>query len=110
MPPHLAPFRVERLLARLLVRFEVLYRSFVRRGFAGELESAYYKHWLHGGQVVNLEAHSGARARVVGITTDWGMLRAEELGLDDKPTGRMWALQSDENSFDFFRGLIRRRL
>ena len=110
LPPHLAPFRVERLLARLLVRLEVLYRSFVRRGFAGELESAYYKHWLHGGQVVNLEAHSGARARVVGITTDWGMLRAEELGLDDKPTGRMWALQSDENSFDFFRGLIRRRL
>ena len=100
LPPHLAPFRVERLLARILVRLEALYRAFVRRGFTRELESAYYAHWLHGRQVVTLEPHGGARARIVGITSDWGMLRAEELGSDDRPTGKMWALQSDENSFD----------
>ena len=110
LPPHLAPFRIERLMARILVRLEVLYGTFVRRGFTRELESAYYAHWLHGRQIVTLEPHGGARARIVGITTDWGMLRAEELGADDRPIGKMWALQSDENSFDFFRGLIKRKL
>lgn len=110
LPPHLAPFRVERLVARILVRLEVLYKTFVRRGFTRDLEGAYYAHWLHGRQIVNLQEHGGARARIVGITTDWGMLKAEELGSDDRPTGKMWALQSDENSFDFFRGLIKRKL
>lgn len=110
LPPHLAPFRIERLLARILTRLEVLYKTFVRRGFTRELEHAYYAHWLHGRQIVNLQEHGGVRARIVGITTDWGMLKAEELGSDDRPTGKMWALQSDENSFDFFKGLIKRKL
>ncbi|KAI0400267.1 class II aaRS and biotin synthetase [Xylaria palmicola] len=110
LPPHLAPFRVERLTARILTRLEALYGLFVRAGFAGELERAYYAEWLHGRQVVALEAEGGARARIVGITRDWGMLQAEALGADDRPTGRMWALQSDENSFDFFRGLVKRKI
>lgn len=111
LPPHLAPFRIERLLARILTRLEALYATFVRRGFTRDLERAYYAHWLHTRQVVQLEEHGGARARIVGITGDWGLLKAEELGLDDdRPTGKMWALQSDENSFDFFRGLIKRKL
>ncbi|RYP80524.1 hypothetical protein DL769_002408 [Monosporascus sp. CRB-8-3] len=110
LPSHLPPFRIERLLARLLTRLEALYKTFVRRGFTRELEAAYYAHWLHGRQVVTLEEQGGARARIVGITGDWGLLKAEELGDEDRPTGRMWALQSDENSFDFFRGLIKRKL
>ncbi|KAI1189663.1 class II aaRS and biotin synthetase [Nemania serpens] len=112
LPPHLAPFRIEKLAARILTRLETLYRAFVRAGFTRELEDAYYAEWLHGGQVVTLEAHGGARARIVGITSDWGMLKAEELGGDgdDRPTGRTWALQSDENSFDFFKGLVRRKI
>lgn len=110
LPSHLPPFRIEKLLARILTRLEVLYTHFVRKGFTEEMERKYYTHWLHGRQIVTLEAEGGARARIVGITRDWGMLRAEDLNSDDRPTGKMWALQSDENSFDFFKGLVRRKV
>ncbi|KAI1387296.1 biotin-protein ligase [Hypoxylon trugodes] len=110
LPSHLAPFRIEKLTAGILTRLEALYKTFVRRGFTRDMEDAYYAHWLHGRQIVNLEAQGGVKARIVGITRDWGMLRAEELGSDDKPTGKVWALQSDENSFDFFRGLVKRKI
>lgn len=39
--------------------------------------------------------------------TNWGLLRAEELGWEDRPTGKVWELQSDSNSFDFFKGLLK---
>ncbi|KAI1362271.1 biotin-protein ligase [Xylaria arbuscula] len=111
LPPHLPPFSIEKLVAHILTRLETLYKAFLRNGFTRDMEHAYYAHWLHGRQIVTLEAEGGVRARIVGITTDWGMLRAEELGRDsDRPTGRMWALQSDENSFDFFRGLVKRKI
>jgi biotin--protein ligase len=109
------PFRIERLTARILARLEVLYAQFCRDGFQGDLEQRYYRHWLHANQVVTLEAEGGVKARVVGITSDWGMLRAEELAGDGingalRETGKVWALQSDENSFDFWRGLVKRRV
>ncbi|KAI8631155.1 class II aaRS and biotin synthetase [Xylariaceae sp. FL1651] len=110
LPSHLPPFRIEKLTARILTRLEALYKAFVRFGFTREMERAYYDNWLHGRQIVTLEAEGGVKARIVGITTDWGMLKAEELGRDDKPTGKIWALQSDENSFDFFRGLVKRKI
>ncbi|KAI2609587.1 biotin-protein ligase [Hypoxylon fragiforme] len=110
LPPHLAPFRIEKLLAGIIVRLEALYKAFADRGFTRDMEGAYYAHWLHGRQIVNLEAQGGVRARIVGITRDWGMLKVEELGSGDRPTGKMWALQSDENSFDFFRGLVKRKI
>jgi biotin---protein ligase len=111
----LPPFQIERLLARILTRMEVLYAAFLRTGFSRELEMRYYKHWLHSDQVVTLEAEGGVKARVLGITRDWGMLKAEEVREDGingtlQPTGRIWALQSDENSFDFWRGLVRRKI
>jgi biotin---protein ligase len=138
IPPSsgLAPFRIERLLAAILVRTESIYRTFCRDGFSPDLEARYYRHWLHTGQVVTLDgthviaggrgAASGAaasvgpaassRARILGITPDYGMLRAEELYDDadgedrDRPTGRVLELESDYNSFDFFRGLVRRKV
>jgi biotin--protein ligase len=58
---------------------------------------------------VTLEAEGGVKARVLGITRDWGMLRAEELDGEGRGTGRVWSLQSDENSFDFWKGLVRRK-
>ncbi len=59
---------------------------------------------------MTLEAEGGVRARIKGITTDFGLLRAEELGWEDRPTGRMWELQSDSNSFDFLKGLLKRKI
>jgi biotin--protein ligase len=111
----LEPFRIERLLARILTRLEALYTQFCRDGFSRELERKYYQHWLHANQIVTLEAEGGVKARVVGITRDWGMLMAEEVagdGINDalRATGKVWALQSDENSFDFWRGLVKRKI
>ncbi|OLN97957.1 Biotin-protein ligase [Colletotrichum chlorophyti] len=103
-------FHLETLLARILTRTEALYAQFRREGFSRDLEERYYKHWLHSGQKVTLETEAGAKAKVVGITRDWGMLKAVEVDALGRETGRMWALQSDENSFDFWRGLVKRKL
>jgi biotin--protein ligase len=114
------PFRIERLLARMLTRLEALYKDFCRHGLHRDLEGKYYQHWLHTNQVVTLEAEGGVKARIVGITKDWGLLMAQEVvpvegsqggGYQGwRPTGKMFALQSDENSFDFWKGLIKRKL
>ena len=49
------------------------------------------------------------KARILGITRDWGMLRAEETDSMGRATGKVWTLQSDENSFDYWKGLVRRK-
>jgi biotin--protein ligase len=110
LPPNLAPFTLEKLLARILTKFETIYTSFCRTGFDQKLEETYYKHWLHKDQIVTVETEGGARARIKGITRNWGLLRAEELGWEDRPTGKVWELQSDSNSFDFFKGLLKRKV
>jgi biotin--protein ligase len=104
----LPPMQGEKLLASILVNFESLYLRFCHGGFTPLLD-VYYRHWLHSEQIVTLEQEGGAKARIKGITSDWGLLVAEELGWEDRPTGRKWELQSDSNSFDFFRGLLKRK-
>lgn len=106
----LPPFTLEKLLASILNQFEILYARFCRQGFSRQLEETYYKSWLHSEQVVTLETEGGARARIRGITRDWGLLVAEELGWEDRPTGKLFQLQSDSNSFDFFKGLVKRKV
>ena len=110
LPPSLAPFSLEKLLARILTRFETIYTCFCRNGFDQKLEETYYRHWLHTNQIVTVETEGGARARIKGITRNWGLLRAEELGWEDRPTGKIWELQTDGNSFDFFKGLLKRKV
>ncbi|KZF22765.1 class II aaRS and biotin synthetase [Xylona heveae TC161] len=110
LPPHLPPFTLEKLLARILSSFESIYNSFLRTGFNHDLESLYYSLWLHTDQIVTLEAEGSIRARIRGITRDYGLLVAEELGWEDRPTGRVIQLQSDSNSFDFFKGLVKRKV
>ncbi|CAZ80073.1 unnamed protein product [Tuber melanosporum] len=105
---RLPAFEQERLLAKILVVFEEMYYQFCRSGFA-PFEDLYYKHWLHSGQVVRLEMEGGRKARIRGITTDYGLLTADELDESGRVTGRSFTLQSDNNSFDFFRGLLRRK-
>ncbi|KAF4595484.1 biotin apo-protein ligase [Ophiocordyceps camponoti-floridani] len=110
LPAGAAPLRIEVLLARILTRLEAVHAQFMRHGFSEDMERRYYRHWLHTGQAISLEAEGGIRARVLGITRDWGMLRAEETDADGRGTGKIWTLRSDENSFDFWKGLIRRKL
>ncbi|KAG9230555.1 biotin-protein ligase [Amylocarpus encephaloides] len=102
-------FTLEKLLARILTKFEIIYKKFCRTGFDRQLEEVYYGHWLHSDQIITIETEGGARARIKGITRDWGLLRAEELGWEDRPTGKVWELQSDSNSFDFLKGLLKRK-
>ena len=63
--------------------------------------------------MVTLETEGGLRARIKGISTDWGQLVAEEIlggdGVERERAGRRIELLSDGNSFDFFRGLIRKK-
>jgi len=110
LPSSLPPFTLEKLLARILTTFETIYKRFVRTGFDSKLEATYYKYWLHTDQIVTVETEGGARARIKGITRNWGLLQAEELGWEDRPTGKVWELQSDSNSFDFFKGLLKRKV
>ena len=109
LPVNAEPLHLETLLARILTRIEAAYAQFLREGFSADLETRYYRHWLHTGQAITLEEEAGKRARVLGITRDWGMLRVEETDRDGRGTGRIWALQSDENSFDYWKGLVRRK-
>lgn len=104
------PLSMEKLLARILTVFEELYLRFLRTGFDSHFEDMYYADWLHMDQIVTLEQEGGVRARIKGITRDYGLLLAEELGLDGWRTGKVWQLQSDSNSFDFFKGLVRRKV
>ncbi len=108
--PPLKPFTPEKLLASILAAFESLYGTFCTAGFSRDMEEQYYRAWLHTDQIVELESEGGIKARIKGITRDWGLLLAEELGWQDRPTGKVISLQSDSNSFDFFRGLVRRKV
>ena len=107
LPREAPPFSLEKLLARILTVFDDLYARFLATGFDVAMEKIYYNHWLHMNQIVTLEAEGGQRARIKGITRDYGLLIAEELGWEDRETGRRWTLQSDANSFDFFKGLVK---
>lgn len=99
-------FSIEKCLARILTKFEDIYETFCQTGFDKRMEERYYKLWLHTNQIVTLEAEGGVRARVLGIA-QWGQLKVEELGWEDKPTGKIYELQTDSNSFDFFKGLLK---
>lgn len=113
-PTRLEPLTMERLLASLVSKFSAFYTRFCTTGFDSYFEGIYYKHWLHSDQVVTLETEGGRRARIKGITKDGGCLVAEEIlggdGFTRERAGRRVELQSDGNSFDFFKGLIMRKV
>jgi biotin--protein ligase len=113
--PPLRDFTPEKLLASILAHFETLYSTFCQEGFSRDMESYYYENWLHTDQLVTLEdqqgVQMGTKARIKGITRDWGLLLAEEVReVDGRGTGKIIQIQSDGNSFDFFRGLVRRKV
>ena len=92
------------------MQFEKLHIRFLKSGFSESMLDDYYAAWLHTEQIVTLESEGGQRARIRGITREWGLLVAEEVGWEDRGTGKTWELVSDGNSFDFFRGLVRRKV
>jgi biotin--protein ligase len=124
---------IERLQASILVALEDLHLQFCSNGWDRDIERMYYNMWLHTDQIVTLrledeeqqagqqnktyvpkERHGNEwRARIKGITSDQGMLIAEEI-LDENATPGQrptrFELRSDMNSFDFMQGLVRKKL
>uniref|UniRef100_A0ACD5Z884 Uncharacterized protein n=1 Tax=Avena sativa TaxID=4498 RepID=A0ACD5Z884_AVESA len=97
----------EDIIATFFNKFEVLFEIFSNQGFQA-LEEQYYNAWLHSGQrVVVQDAHEGQSVNSVvtiqGLTPS-GYLYA--IGED----GKSYELHPDGNSFDFFTGLVRRKM
>lgn len=101
--------RKEELLVAFFGKFEVLLDVFLKQGFS-TLESKYYEKWLHSEQRVLLEEGQGQDrcpssvfVTVKGLTSS-GYL----LAIDDE--NNKYELHPDGNSYDFFKGLVRRKL
>ncbi|XP_054788818.1 biotin--protein ligase 2-like [Prosopis cineraria] len=100
-------FRREDVLAAFFNKFEKFYDLFVNQGFQ-TLEQLYYKTWLHSGQRVIVQEKNEDQmiehvVTIQGLTSS-GYLLA--IGNDNQ----MCELHPDGNSFDFFKGLVRRKL
>jgi biotin--protein ligase len=108
----------EALLADVMTRLEPMLVQLAENGFR-PFESDYYEAWLHSGQRVQLEEQvsggsggggdgDGNEVRLVGVTvrglSPHGYLMAE----DD--AGEVYELHPDGNSFDFFKGLVRKKI
>lgn len=101
-------FEIERLLSHFMVIWESMLRDFRFQGFAA-FEQMYYDRWLHNGKIVTLEQYGNAKARIRGISKDFGMLVVDELDRNDNPTGKTFELQPDGNSFDMLKGLLKKK-
>ncbi|CAI0438150.1 unnamed protein product [Linum tenue] len=97
----------EEIVASFFNKFEKLYDIFINQGF-GPLEELYCGTWLHSGQRVIIQEKekdqvTESMVTIQGLTSS-GYLLA--MGEDNQ----MYELHPDGNSFDFFKGLIRRKL
>ncbi|TMW93935.1 hypothetical protein EJD97_010972 [Solanum chilense] len=107
--PLSSELKREDIIAAFFNKFENLYDVFLKQGFQA-LEELYYQTWLHSGQRVIVQERSDDQDQFVenvvaiqGLTSS-GYL----LGITDD--GQMCELHPDGNSFDFFKGLIKRKM
>ncbi|KAG8911789.1 biotin holocarboxylase synthetase, partial [Tulasnella sp. 418] len=107
------PLTIEIVAATIMPMFEKMWHEFVTNGgsFKPFLD-LYLDRWLHSDQLVTLtttEPHQ--TVRIVGITTDYGLLRTVPVREGGRPGGgagdEYIDLQPDGNSFDMMAGLIR---
>lgn len=95
----------ERLLAKILEYFEGYYKVFTCEGFH-VLENLYLYHWLHSGEKITFkesDAQTPISMTIQGLTSTGYLLAVSE-------RGDRYELCPDGNSFDFFSGLIYRKL
>ncbi|OBZ85673.1 Biotin--protein ligase [Choanephora cucurbitarum] len=100
--PSLKRLEREEVLAHALVTFEKYYMEFCEKGMGSWFLDKYYQRWLHSDKMVTLTTHDNEKAKIVGITRDYGMLEAVSV---NDPRKR-FTLQPDGNSFDMLKGLI----
>jgi biotin--protein ligase len=104
--PGSPPITREELLAGILNHFESMMNVFYTDGFS-VFAKAYTESWMHSNQKVQVVLKDGTdpiAVTIKGIAEASGGLYA----IDDH--GNPYELYPDGNSFDFFKGLIRRKL
>ncbi|XP_022768231.1 biotin--protein ligase 2-like isoform X2 [Durio zibethinus] len=100
-------FRREDIMAAFFNKFEMLYDIFINQGFQ-TLEELYYRTWLHSGQRVIVQEKNEDRF-VENVVTIQGLTSSGYL-LAIGDDNQVCELHPDGNSFDFFKGLVRRKL
>ncbi|KAG8801764.1 biotin holocarboxylase synthetase [Serendipita sp. 398] len=98
---------MENMAATIMVIFGRMWNEFIAAGSFEPFVDLYLDRWIHSDQLVTLESvHPPVRARIVGITPDYGLLRT--IPETYKAGGPEFIdLQPDGNSFDMMAGLIR---
>ncbi|XP_042041052.1 biotin--protein ligase 2-like [Salvia splendens] len=99
----------EDIISAFFNKFEVFHDIFLSQGFQA-LENLYYKTWLHSEQRVIVQEKNESEDQVSeNVLTIQGLTPSGYLlaGTDD---GQICELHPDGNSFDFFQGLVRRKL
>ncbi|CAE5959414.1 unnamed protein product [Arabidopsis arenosa] len=97
----------EEILGAFFHKFETFFDLFMKQGFKS-LEELYYKTWLHSGQRVIVEEKNEDQV-VQNVVTIQGLTSSGYL-LAMGDDNVMYELHPDGNSFDFFKGLVRRKL
>ncbi|KAK9167652.1 hypothetical protein Scep_002843 [Stephania cephalantha] len=98
----------EEILAAFFKRFEIFFDVLLTQGFRA-LEEAYYKAWLHSGQRIVIQEKDDTQlvenvsVTVQGLASSGYLLAVGE-------DNHLYELHPDGNSFDFFKGLVRRKL
>nr|GEX50648.1 biotin--protein ligase 2-like isoform X1 [Tanacetum cinerariifolium] len=90
-------------------KFEHLFDILINQGFQ-PLEELYYKTWLHSGQRIIVQEKSNNQDLLIeNVVTVQGLTSSGYL-LAIAADGEICELHPDGNSFDFFKGLVRRKL
>lgn len=97
----------EEIIAAFFHKFEKFFDLFIDQGFKS-LEELYYRTWLHSGQRVIVEDKMGDQV-VQNVVTIQGLTSSGYL-LAIGDDYQMCELHPDGNSFDFFKGLVRRKI
>ncbi|KAL4572494.1 hypothetical protein LXL04_019273 [Taraxacum kok-saghyz] len=99
----------EEITSAFFNQFEHLFHILINQGFQ-PLEELYYKTWLHSGQrVIVQEQKEDQDLPIENVVTIQGLTSSGYLmGITD--TSEICELHPDGNSFDFFKGLVKRKL
>ncbi|KAH0938135.1 hypothetical protein HID58_005596 [Brassica napus] len=97
----------EEIIAAFFHKFEKFFNLFIDQGFKS-LEELYYRTWLHSGQRVIVEDKIEDQV-VQNVVTIQGLTSSGYL-LAIGDDYQMYELHPDGNSFDFFKGLVRRKI
>ncbi|XP_019189102.1 PREDICTED: biotin--protein ligase 2-like [Ipomoea nil] len=102
-------FKREDIMAAFFNKVESFIDVFFNQGFQ-PLEELYYKTWLHSGQRVIVQEKTENQDQFVeNVVTIQGLSSSGYL-LAITDDGQTCELHPDGNSFDFFKGLVRRKL